>query len=1089
VSEPVEDEKFGLINVNVGVVDTTTKPPVKPPLAVVGETNQHDETQISAVEAVVQAAAPLVVPPLKKRFQGNPTWAYTRPDHMLPAGFPVIPETSKCRTTFTSRVARGDLIWHDLRSDFYCGYLSILWAARKKLNDETAKMIVRYSEEEDDGKVKHIAKFASELGYNVAFFICGRKGSDGIVMPDSWHYMDTLAPDYPFIFLKLQDKHYYVGVSPVSSEARMVEGMKVIERTCDEESKRVDETHWWWQILRYRISFQVGGLDMSSDRDQRDISMARDPAIYHDELARVVIKESISLTSRGRALAFFLLYVFCATFFTAYYYRVYPIFIVPVVILFWFCANIRAVPWNMRPGKAYRRELAVSVGRLVAFLGQIGPLNNVNDVLQSLLAQIATESRLNTPINYGTSLVVSDTVHLARLLARGNGVIPYGRIVTVYDSGAVKTAAMDLTKVLASQVVMNNCVGHGKSASNGYARLPCVRLDEEQKPSVIAYAPDGTPTRLGEAIHPGHRPKTTVINVMAAASGRSQTGPDARVPDLLQELRAHAAKVFKPYVDATPQPAHSEQTETQDEAYRRHMRGKLKKSTVEANIELMRRYRINDPTLKPAVRRKMERCGMFVKGEDSSKRGKYRVQSKPRLIMTMSLVMHYDLCRLLDLIHAFNESPFAKYQVKNGTIEENNLKVFEAMEQPHLVTDYSSYEASITEPHRMVELDLLSSLCERFGFSMLQEALDRHCYGGRFINFKAVRFWIASRCSGDYYTSFGNGVLNFAIMTFCAEKNGVDWSDMKAVFEGDDAVVPANVPDLSIITDLGFKFSLAIEGTKGGDCDFCSARFVKVEEEILRILNIHKYVTSFFYVKTDQALKPSKIKWLWRCMGASLHHLSPGHPILGALVERIGVVTRGCTQYAAYEAHLDTWKFKGYDSEYPRNFRICHKKRVAVATGSQDFPPIPISAQLAIEESIRNGVYEFGTILDGSSSVLDHAEITRDLGSDDRDFRSLYAALSYAFACTANKNAGPVLVPDVSKEFSSATRAEFIMENTPTPAAASDPSSILPVFDQPPNEGHFIDPVNYPVLSHELVDFFDKVVLTHPVYKTPKGKL
>jgi hypothetical protein len=320
--------------------------------------------------------------------------------------------------------------------------------------------------------------------------------------------------------------------------------------------------------------------------------------------------------------------------------------------------------------------------------------------------------------------------------------------------------------------------------------------------------------------------------------------------------------------------------------------------------------------------------------------------------------MAIECSALIALVHAFNAGSFKQFQIKDCDVSEMGRKVEGVTQGPHMVTDYASYESSIDIDYRVIELHVLLALCVKFRFVNTYKAIMKHCFQGRVLTARGLKLWITTRCSGDYYTSFGNGIMSYCIMTYCAKRNGV--KSFSALFEGDDGIVAANVPNLDILNDLGFKFSCSITGNKPGDCDFLSSRWMGGK----RYINIPKYLVNFMWVKTMKKLKRSKVLFIWRCMGASLYHLSPGHPILTSLVNYIGKITSGINSFKGYEKFIDHYKYPGFNSSYPRDVVVDDSMRLGVAEGSAQFCPISISDQILIERNISQGVFHFGDVFD-----------------------------------------------------------------------------------------------------------------------------
>lgn len=459
------------------------------------------------------------------------------------------------------------------------------------------------------------------------------------------------------------------------------------------------------------------------------------------------------------------------------------------------------------------------------------------------------------------------------------------------------------------------------------------RMDSKlRKP--VADAPIGAPvTSLGQ-LGPGAFVLTEPQTCLQAFAHRSMTAAPKDEETVAQFL-AFARPFLREMADSTP--VHQLDDDCVA-SFRRNQAGKQTQASIERTV---REYEAH---LKGQHLRKFEQHSAFVKFENSGKMAGDRLGTKPRLIMVMSPKMKVECSGAIDLIHMWNKGPFGRFQVKDVEPEEMIRRIIEASDKPHCVIDYSSFESSINEAFRSLELEVLDRLAERAGAPMLRSYIRKHGRFKRVLKTHGGSFSISTRCSGDYWTSFGNGIVNVAVMAFCGG------TDIRMLAEGDDGLVPFEVPNREVITRLGLKFSSDMNGTSPGDCDFLSSRWIAGK----RFLNVAKTM-NMFWVRTPVRLNYNKQMFILRCMALSIYWLSPGHPILSAAVERILRETRSYTKFRNYEAYLDRWKNLKHTNINSRevNIRVDESMRAVMAAGTAEFPPISIAQQLAIERSLR----------------------------------------------------------------------------------------------------------------------------------------
>jgi hypothetical protein len=252
----------------------------------------------------------------------------------------------------------------------------------------------------------------------------------------------------------------------------------------------------------------------------------------------------------------------------------------------------------------------------------------------------------------------------------------------------------------------------------------------------------------------------------------------------------------------------------------------------------------------------------------------------------------------------------------------------------------------------------------------------------------------------------GNGIINFCIMQFCADTYGLTITKDDLIVEGDDGIIMEGVANPALIGLLGFKFSTSVSGARPGDTDMLRSRW----KDGKRYLSIGRILSSIFWVKRSSGLKKSKLLYIQRCMGLSLHYLSPNHPVLSAVVHRIGKLTSGYNAFKGYEKYVNKWGFDVSaikDMSYPKEFSVDESMRHAVVEGAEGFDPLPLASQLAIEDILLNdSSYElnFGNLLNGFSEVRENVEAYRVVEEDlkhqrpvDNQVKQLYDIFSDVF--------------------------------------------------------------------------------------------
>jgi len=505
------------------------------------------------------------------------------------------------------------------------------------------------------------------------------------------------------------------------------------------------------------------------------------------------------------------------------------------------------------------------------------------------------------------------------------------------------------------------------------------------KSKPVAISPIGLPITNNGPLGPGLFMTTDSTAVLSSFIVRSMTQKNpVNLPnkDLKVKFVDWSIKLLRRFIDTIGEV----EPETEHiEFFKKHYAGKKPKLYIE---RIVREY--NEFVLSGRCKREFLQHGCFVKFENSLKRYGSEIHVKPRLIMTMSDLMLVECCQVLKLIHSWNASKFSRFQVKDLEPEEMVKRIIEATEGGHNVTDYSAFESSVDSIIRMIEGTLLRDMCRKFNYSQTLISLNKHYKlkwedSSRILSYRGSKYKIFTRCSGDFWTSFGNGVVNFALMAFCKyghlNPESVNIDEFKMLAEGDDGLVPVGTANKETISNLGFSFSVELNGEKPGDCDFLSSRWVAGK----RFLNVGKCL-SIFWVKKASHLSEGKQKYLLKCAANSLYHLSPGHPVISAIVNRIWKVCSDVSPFKNASNYL-----KGYNLDYShvaiKRVEVDDSMRAVVAEGAEGFPPISIPAQLALEKIFEHDqIMYISSILNDYTQVNDYVDSLKYLKEQNGQF-------------------------------------------------------------------------------------------------------
>lgn len=455
---------------------------------------------------------------------------------------------------------------------------------------------------------------------------------------------------------------------------------------------------------------------------------------------------------------------------------------------------------------------------------------------------------------------------------------------------------------------------------------------------VVATSPIGCIRTADGPVCPGPIPLTDAYGVLAAFAGRSMIKDQDELDFVeIRDFVTFSKKFWQPFIDSTDVSGIFD--EEPEVYFREHFKGRKSKSWINQQLEQYRLYKLG------LHESKFTRNSCFVKFENSSKIVNGRLRTRPRLIMTLKPSTAVEVCQVHKVIERFNHTNYSDFIVKGLDAGGVSNMVELLTDKAHVITDMTAFESSLNSSIREVENYIIQSLLKKAGLDVSLDAFDG-IEAMRVLGTKFGVLKLNTRCSGDPWTAFSNGTSNVSLNAYCAYRKGHDMSLFNMIAEGDDGIVSPDVPDVGIMSSLGFKFSSELVGTQPGDVDFLRCRFVAGH----KLLNVGRALTNF-WVKTQTTLGTRKQMAILRCMGYSLYYQSPGHPILTAIVNKIGKKTASYTK--AFKSFMLFSDGKEFPTSYPRNVSVDPLLRMLVAEGACGFPPISVAAQLSIEDSIE----------------------------------------------------------------------------------------------------------------------------------------
>jgi len=366
----------------------------------------------------------------------------------------------------------------------------------------------------------------------------------------------------------------------------------------------------------------------------------------------------------------------------------------------------------------------------------------------------------------------------------------------------------------------------------------------------------------------------------------------------------------------------------------------------------------------------------IVKYEESSKGFGL---TKCRGITIMKGEAYVYLYRILQIQKKIYADPFlSRWMIKGKTPDELIEQLSTIIEWTHRSQDISGFEKGILhclrEPleNKLIygAFRLLGLYVEAEYFLEFVGANNKRMPGARKVSHEFFTVYLMIRCSGDFWTSLANGLVNISlILTGHRIKTRavydsidywwVDASRLHFVTEGDDALIPLWMWH-DIASKLGMSYSLVSVSHKPGGSDFLKVLHYPIRNDQgapFKLLNVLRALRSLSYV-TMTGGNPNKIKFLLRAKALSMHYLSPGHPILYALCQRIGYLTAGAREYSGWESDVDVkWGVEKLSAEsirqrFPVSYPTVEMRAAMQDSVCLESPSITVDEQLLLERML-----------------------------------------------------------------------------------------------------------------------------------------
>lgn len=386
-----------------------------------------------------------------------------------------------------------------------------------------------------------------------------------------------------------------------------------------------------------------------------------------------------------------------------------------------------------------------------------------------------------------------------------------------------------------------------------------------------------------------------------------------------------------------------------------------------------------------------DRRSAFAKDESNFSKG----QPRPRLICPMSSRQAVDFACVADIANNFHMVPeFFGSHVKHKTTEEVAWMLWIAMDRHKRVTDYSSFEASLNTEARTLERKFIVMALRYHGEYSAADEFEEVALKAQMLKVKVSNLSLihTRRCSGDYWTSFGNWVANMMVVFLSYVEDGLSyeasWNRIFApgcehgtgdVMEGDDGLAPESLIRPDKVSRWGF---LVGTSTAGDQADFLRKWYPNPPTVSGPVVNILRVMRSCMWLR-GASLKASRRRYLLRCAGWSAHCLSPGHPVLVALVRLIGRLTLGATKFKGAERYYGRgWVDPPVDGFDKMSHLVVNQSlRGPVSTGrGPEVPGMDVDAQMRIElmlDRCKTGTFPVDSAFEAYPEYVDMLESSR----------------------------------------------------------------------------------------------------------------
>lgn len=611
----------------------------------------------------------------------------------------------------------------------------------------------------------------------------------------------------------------------------------------------------------------------------------------------------------------------------------------------------------------------VSVGRLTeAYDEGMKCFASGRDFL--LCLPTATRLReLNTRVDLGGLLSSSRVVleFCAECLSTSKAVMPVSTVGLVqWNDNGNNAILANLANIAANQVFANvQGAGSSKYGRSNYVKK--FRLTEAKtKPCNVA--PIGCFVTDSGALYPGLFNVTDSPSLLAAFCGRSMAKDLVPVSNFVDFIEFYQ-KTVEEIADAVDFSGICDYKDMDElvENYRKHNIGKKSQADIDTRVRNYRKMKNGQMTLRE--HKKFTSGSCFVKYEANTKKTSGKYGSKPRLIMTMPDSYTVELVGLLEVHDLMYKSAWGKKLVKHLDPDEMIKRIYELTCLEHNTTDYSSFECSISEAIRICEVTSQCYLLNRAGLFKTCSSFKDYLNQEDTMITKYGEFIIHTRRSGDYDTGYSNAMSNYVLAKWMAKLNNVE---SIVLVEGDDGLMRSDNLNVSEASKLGFKLGTNVSGVNPGDVDFLCSRWVVTGGSGKRLLNVGK-MTRSFWVKEGANLTVGKQKFILRAMALSLHALSPGHPILFALVNRVLRLTSGVNKFRNWEKYVSSYNCNPGEIDLTiRRVSVDDSMRSEVAQGGVGFPGIPIYIQKILEDRLNDDTQDvyIGKLLDDYDEVM-----------------------------------------------------------------------------------------------------------------------